>query len=207
MMKKSIYNILLIAVFIIFLIFFISLVLFTSPNADSKMSIDTKTPVKELKVAGFFIEFEDGVSESEIKTILESYNFTMNYSIKYKTHYVEDKYYIILDKDNWDIRREISKGMKEKKKDWITSSPAHVIRKGDDYVFTVSEQAVQDENFLAILKKHNIQVNKFVECLVRFEKPDGSRYWIPEEDAIRIKNQLEKNETIFSVSIDYIYDQ
>jgi hypothetical protein len=134
MMKNQIHKILLIAVFIIFLILLISLVLFTSPNADSKMSIDTKTPVKELKAAGLFIEFEDGVSESEVRTILESYNLTMNYSIKYNSNYMADKYYIILDKDNWDIRREISKGMKEEKKDWITSSPAHVIRKGDNHV-------------------------------------------------------------------------
>lgn len=207
MTKKPIYKILLIVVFIIFLIFIIPMILFTSTNTDSKMSIDTKTPVNELKAAGLFIKFEDGVSESEVKTILESYNLTMNYSIKYNTHYVEGKYYIILDKDNWDVRREISKEMKEKKKDWIISSPAHVIRKGDDYVFMVSEQAVQDENFLAILNKYNIQVNKFVECLVSFEKPEGSRYWIPEKNAIQIKNELEMNENIFSVYIDHIYDQ
>ncbi len=42
--------------------------------------------------------------------------------------------------------------MKEEKKDWIASSPAHVVKKGDNYIFTVSEQAINDENFLAILK-------------------------------------------------------
>lgn len=183
------------------------LILIVLAGTFVKTPVDKKTPVKELKVAGFFIKFEDGVSESEVKTILGSYNLTMNYSIKYNTHYVEGKYYIILDKDNWDVRREISKEMKEKKKDWIISSPAHVIRKGDDYIFMISEQAIQDENFLAILKKYNIQMKKFVECLVRFEKPDGSRYWIPEGNAIRIKNELEMNESIFSVYIDHIYDQ
>lgn len=187
------------------LIAFLILIVFA--GTFMKTPVDTKTPVKELKAAGLFIKFEDGVSESEVKTILGSYNLTMNYSIKYNTHYVEGKYYIILDKDNWDVRREISKEMKEKKKDWIISSPAHVIRKGDNYVFMISEQAVQDESFLAILKKYNIQVNKFVECLVRFEKPDGLRYWIPEGNAIRIKNELEMNESIFSVDIDHIYDQ
>lgn len=33
-----------------------------------KTPVDTKTSVKELKVAGFFIGFEDGVSESEVQT-------------------------------------------------------------------------------------------------------------------------------------------
>ncbi len=172
-----------------------------------KKPIDTKTPVKELKVAGLSIEFEDGVSESEVKAILESHNLTMNYSINYNTDDISDKYYIMLDTDNWDVRRELTKEMKKEKKDWIVSSPAQVIRKGDYHVFTVSEEAIHDENFLAILDKYNVQVKKFVWCSVRFEKSDGSRYWIPEEDAIRTKNQLEKNESIFSASIDYIYDQ
>jgi hypothetical protein len=95
--------------------------------------------------------------------------------------------------------------MKEEKKDWIISSPSQVIRKGDYHVFTVSEQAVQDENFLEILDKYDIQVKKFTWCYIRFEKPDGSRYWIPEKDAIRIKSELEKNENIFSIYLDYRY--
>jgi hypothetical protein len=158
-------------------------------------------------VPGLLIKFEDGISEPEVKAILESYNLTMNYNIEYSPDSVEDKYYIILDKDNWDIRRELSKKMKEEKKDWIISSPANVIRRGDNYnILTVSEQAIHDENFLAILKKYDIPVKKFIWYSIRFEKPDGSRYWIPEEDAIRIKNELEKNESIFSVHIEYIYE-
>lgn len=188
-------------------ILIIFLILTVFAGTFMKTPVDTKTPVKELKVAGFFIGFEDGVSEPEVEAILEGYNLTMNYSITYNIDHVADKYYIMLDKDNWDIRREMSKKMKEEKKDWIISSPAHVIRKGDDYVFTVSEEAIHDESFLAILNKYNIQVKKFVWCSIRFEKPDGSRYWIPEEDAIRIKNQLEKNESIFSAFINYVNDQ
>ncbi len=187
------------------LIVFLILIVFA--GTFMKTPVDTKTPVKELKVAGFFIGFEDGVSESEVKAILESCNLTMNYSIKYNTDGIADKYYIMLDTDNWDIRREISKKMREEKKDWIVSSPAHVIRKGDYQVFTVSEQAVHDENFLAILNKYNIPVKQFIWCSIRFEKPDGYRYWIPERNAIQIKNELEKNESIFTVSISYIYDQ
>ncbi|WP_048047689.1 UPF0228 family protein, partial [Methanosarcina mazei] len=47
----------------------------------------------------------------------------------------------------------------------------------------------------------------FVWCYIRFEKSDGSRYWIPEEDAVKMKNELENNESIITVSIDYINDQ
>jgi hypothetical protein len=190
-----------IAVFIILLILTIIAGLIKEP-VDTKTSVDI-----EHKVGGMQIRFEEGVSESEVKSILENYNMTTNYSIKYNIDTAVNKHYIVLDKDNWDIRNELNKAMREENKDWIVSSPAQVVRKGDNYVFTVSEQAVNDEKFLAILSKYNIQIKQFVWCYVRFEKSDGSRYWIPEEDAIRIKNELERNENVFTVSIDYIYIQ
>ncbi|PAV14544.1 hypothetical protein ASJ81_01090 [Methanosarcina spelaei] len=187
-----------VAFFIVFLILVIIAGLFV------KTPVDTETQVNdELKVGGMYIQFEDGISDSEVQTILESYNLTMNYSIKYNIDHVADKYYIMLDKDNWDIRRELSQKMKEEKKDWIISSPSQVIRKGDYHVFTVSEQAVQDENFLEILDKYDIQVKKSTWCYIRFE--DESKNWIPEKDAIRIKSELEKNENIFSIYLDYRY--
>lgn len=80
------------------------------------------------------------------------------------------------------------------------SSLSHVIRRGNYYVIMVSEQTINDETFLAILDKYDIQMKKSFWCSIRFEKPDGSRYWISEENAIRIKNELENNESIFTVS-------
>lgn len=72
-MNKSIYKILFVIAIIIFLIILVPLVLFTSsPNVDSKMSVDNETPVKEQQIAGLFIKFENGTSEQEVKTILEN---------------------------------------------------------------------------------------------------------------------------------------
>lgn len=185
-----------VAFFIVFLILVIIAGLFV------KTPVDTETQVNdELKVGGMYIQFEDGVSDSEVKLVLINYNLTMNYSIKYNIDHMADKYYIMLDKDNRDIKRELSQKMKEEKKDWIISSPSQVIRKGDYHVFSVSEQAVQDENFLEILDKYDIQVKKSTWCYILFE--DESKNWIPEKDAIRIKSELEKNENIFSVYLDY----
>jgi hypothetical protein len=170
-----------------------------------KMPVNTNTPAPESQVAGIYIQFKDGISEPEVKNILQNINMTLNYSMEYDTNTTDEKYYVIVDKDNWDIRREISKGMKEEKKEWITTSPAHVIREGDNYFFTVSEQAVQDKKFLAILNKYNIKVKQFTWCEIHFENPDGSRYVIQEKDAIRIKNELEQNENIVTVDFSYIY--
>ncbi|MDO5841592.1 MAG: UPF0228 family protein [Methanosarcina mazei] len=167
---------------------------------------DTKTPDSESKVGGMAIQFKDGISESEVKAILQNYNMTRNYRMTYDTNSPE-KYYIMADKDNWsDIRRELVKEMKEDKKDWTISSPADVTRKGDYYVLPVSEQAIQDEKFLAILDKYDIGAKKFIWCDIRFLFSDGPlTYWIPEENAIRIKNELEQNENVFTVQLSYLY--
>jgi len=170
------------------------------------MPVNTNTPAPESQVAGIYIQFKDGISEPEVKDILQNIiGMTLNYSMEYDTNTTDERYYIIVDKDNWDIRCDIRKGMKEEKKEWITTSPAHVIREGDNYVFTVSEQAVQDKKFLAILDKYDTRVKKFTWCEIHFENPNGSRYVIQEKDAIRIKNELNQNENIYTVYFSYIF--
>ena len=187
-----------IAAFIVFLILVMIAGLFI------KTPVNTSTPDSESQVSGLYIQFKDGISEPEVKAIFQNINMTRNYRMTYDT--TDERYYIMVDKDNWDIRNELNKAMKEEKKDWIVSSPAHVIRKGDCYVFTVSEQATQDEKFLAILDKYDIGVKRFVWCKIRFLYSDGPlTYWIPKEDAIRIKNELEQNENIFTVQFDYLF--
>lgn len=38
--------------------------------------VDKETPDPESQVGGLFIQFKDGVSESEVKSILQNYNMT-----------------------------------------------------------------------------------------------------------------------------------
>jgi Uncharacterised protein family (UPF0228). len=78
-----------------------------------KIPVNTNTPAPESQVAGIDIQFKDGISEPEVKDILQNIiSMTLNYSMEYDTNTTDERYYIIVDKDNWDIRREISKGMK-----------------------------------------------------------------------------------------------
>ncbi|MPN13639.1 hypothetical protein SDC9_160962 [bioreactor metagenome] len=94
--------------------------------------------------------------------------------MRYDTNTTGERYYIMANKDNWNaIRSELVNEVKEEKKDWIISSPAHVVRKGEYYVFTVSEQATQDEKFLTIMDKYDIGVERFVWCKIRFLYNDG----------------------------------
>lgn len=62
--------------------------------------------------------------------------------------------------------------------------------------------------FFKIMEKHNLQMKKSVVCYILFG--DGSqnwnepKNWIPERDAVRIKNELEMNEKVMIVSPDYL---
>ena len=87
MMKKSIYKILFIVAIIVFLIIVVPSVLFTPTHVKSNMSVDNETPVKEQQVAGLFIEFENGTTEQEVKTILEDCNlftYRLDYNVEYR---------------------------------------------------------------------------------------------------------------------------
>ena len=51
-----------------------------------------------------------------------------------------------------------------------------------------------------MLEKNNLQLKKSINCYIHFR--DESNYWIPEKDAVRIKNELEINEKVLIVSLD-----
>lgn len=158
------------------------------------MPANTEITTRESQVGGFFIEFEDGTTESEVKAILESYNMPMNYSIDYNSNIMQSRYYIIVDNDK-------TKGIMDelrKEENW-TDPIFPAFKKGNYYITTVTKKAIEDESFLEIMKKNDLQVKKSILCLIRFE--DGSIDWM---DAVKIKNELEKNEKVLIVSPDYL---
>jgi len=224
MKKKSIYKKLIIAAIIVFLILVIPLVLFASTHVEPNMSvdkenpdgiwtandtndsantndsIDTKTPVKELQVGGLTIQFEEGVTKPEVKAILENCNLTM-YRLNYDVDDYADKYYIKVDENKRD----------ELKKEENWNDPVYPeipeprfpeIKKGNYYYILVSEEGLEDESVLKVVEKYNLQIKKFVWCYLHLG--DESKYWIPEKDALRIKNELEKNETVLNVFPEYL---
>jgi hypothetical protein len=197
-----------IAVFIVFLALVILVGLFVDASSDNmktpvdtkipvdtKVPVDAKTPFQEKQVAGFFIEFEEGTTEPEVKAILENYNMTIN-TIDYNSdimpsRYYMIRYYMILDRDKTiDIEELVD--------DINLTSP---VRKGSNYILTVTEQAIQDKNFLAILEKNNLPVKKSVYCYIGLEDESKSG-GIPEKDAYQIANELERNEKVLTASPD-----
>lgn len=201
-----------VAVFIILLILVIPLVLFTTTYVDSKKSVDTETPVQEVKTGGLFIEFEEGTAEPQVKNILESCNINRSWIVKYNVDYMGDRYYVKVDKDK---RDELSK-----EKNWndpvypeIPEPRYPEIKKGNYSYIIVSEEEFENESFengsfFKVMKKHNLQVRNSIVCYILFG--DGSQNWsepenlVPEVDATRIKNELEMNEEVMIVSPDYL---
>lgn len=172
-----------IAIFIIFLVLVILVILFTqAPTIEPH----------EGNVGELIIQFRDGVTELEAKTILENCNMTI-YRLDYNIDYLPDKHYIMVDKD----KVTGVKGELKKEENWTEPKPA--IGKGNYYIITVPEQAIHDKNFLEILNKYNLQLKKFVWCRVRFG--EHSLSGISNEHANELKSKLETNENIFSVDI------
>jgi len=195
MMKKSIYKILFIVAIIVFLIIVVPLVLFTPTHVKSNMSVDNETPVKEQQVAGLFIEFENGTTEQEVKTILENSNIPVNYSIDYNADLSSGRYYAKVDQDKKTaVVDEFKKGEKFPEPGFPPD-----IKKGDYYII-VSEQGFENENFLKVMEKNNLQVKMTIMCYISFG--NEPKNWIPDSGAVRIRNELEANEKVFIVNFD-----
>ena len=154
----------------------------------------TDNQVKESQVVGLIIEFENGTSESEVKTILENYNMTVNYSIEYNPQMLGKVYYTKVDENKMmNLRDELKN---------VETGP--YIKKGNYYIISTSELSSQDKTFLTILEKNNLQLKKSVSCYISFG--DGSnkyilgKDYIKGSDAAKIINELETNEKILIVS-------
>jgi hypothetical protein len=179
-----------IALFIVFLISVALILLYLEVTIFTPMK---NSETEESKVAGLIIQFRDGVNEQEANSIFKNYNLA-GYKLDFTVD-MPDKYYIIVDEDKiTDVRDEL------KKENWTESTPA--IEEGNYYIITISEQAIHDKNFLTILEKYNLQVEKFVYCHIHFsERPMSG---ISEKHANGLKRELEMNENIFTVYFESI---
>jgi hypothetical protein len=164
------------------------------------LGLITKTPENMQRsthdpICGLYIQFKEGVTQPEIKNILENSGMPKNYSLDYNVDSMGSGYYIIIEKDK--MKDVMSKLKKEEN---LTISPD--FRKGDSYIIEVTDEAVQDKNFTAILGKNNLQVKKSIWCNISFGK--DTKNWISKGNAIGKKRYLEQNENIFFVGFEYM---
>jgi hypothetical protein len=182
-----------ISVFIVFLVLVVLAVVFL------KFPIFTLTSGNEKQsdiIAGLVIQFREGTTELEVESVLNNYSLP-TYDLEYNIDNIPG-YYIIIDQNKTDDLREELRN----EKNWTDPSFPD-IHKGNYYVITVTEQAIQDKNFLAILEKNNIQLKKFVWCHIQFgERPAVG---ISKERANELKNKLEMNEKVLLVQFETIF--
>ncbi len=188
--KIALFIISLISVALILL--YIEVTIFTPmKNSDSE----------ERKVAGLIIQFRDGVSEQEAKSILKNYNLS-RHKLDFTVD-MPDNYYIVVDEDNiTDVKSEL------REENWTESTPAiekgnyYITKKGDYYIITIAEQNIHDKSFIEMLNKYNLEVEKFVYChVVIADRPASG---ISEERANKLKSELEMNEDVCTVYFESI---
>jgi uncharacterized protein YxeA len=155
-----------------------------------KLPSNTTYP-PEPQIDGFTVLLKNGTTEPEVKAILENNDMILNYSIDSNQDNGEYKYYLEIYKDN--MPDAVADGLK---KDWIDTE-LYVFVKGDYYIYPITKQAIKDQNFLAILKRHNLQVKRFVWSLVKYE--NQTSHYIQEHEARIIKRKLEMNEKVLYV--------
>ena len=121
---------------------------------------------------------------------------TLNYTINYNSDNIGPYYCIVVDKDKiTNVRSELGKV-----KNW--NETEFVIKKGNYYIFMVSEELVYDENLQAIIEKNNLQLKKSIWCIINFE--NNSSNWILGRYATGIERKLETNERVLTVNTDNI---
>ncbi|MDD3246781.1 MAG: UPF0228 family protein [Methanosarcina sp.] len=184
--------------FIIFLIFVVIIGLFV------KMTIFTPTVnpgQEERKVAGLIIQFRDGVSEQEAKSILKNYNLA-RYKLDFTVD-MPDNYYIIVDEDNiMDVKSELRYENLTEATPALEKGNYYITKKGDYYIITIAEQNIHNESFIEMLNKYNLEVKKFVYChVIITDHPDSG---ISEERVNKVKSELEMNENVFTVYFESI---
>jgi hypothetical protein len=184
-----------ISIFIIFLVLFVLVVVLVKLPILTPILADEK---QSNVVASLIIQFGDGITEQEAKAILENYSLP-TYKLDYNIDFLPDKhYYIIVDKNKMTgVKDELKKGAH-----W-TDPASPDFEKGNNYIIPITDKAIQDENFLVLLEKNNLQVKKFVWCQFSFGEHPMSG--ISKERANELKSELEMNENVFLVEFQTIF--
>jgi hypothetical protein len=178
------------AIFIVFLI----IVGLSGLIIINQINVIMQYHYREPQVGGLNIQFENGTSESEVKATLENYKMTVNYTIDYDSDTMLKRDYITVDQGK---RLAI---MNELKKDEAWPSYTEV-KKGNYSIIMLPEEFIPDEQFLTMLEENNLQLKKSMFCYIHLG--DGSPNWISEKSAIEIKNEIEINERVLTVSFDH----
>ena len=164
-------------------------------HVSGKMfSPEKPTKLTELKSGMLFVAFEENTSESDIISVFKNYNLMKEYNVSYNVSGFRD-FYIFVSADNYFlIKPEL-----ERIENWRY---ADVTQKGDTYFIVIPTPGTLEKKVNKILENHNMSLEKFIWARIDYGR--NTKNWIDEQNATKIKAELESDENVLMVVFDYV---
>ena len=167
---------------------------FNESMPDKMVSLKKPIKLTELKREMLIVAFEENTSESDIKSVFENYDLMKEYNLSYNVSGFRD-FYISVSADNYSlIKQEL-----DQIENWRY---AGITQKENTYFIVIPKYITSDENVIELLKNHNIYLKKFVWARIDYGR--NTENWIDEQNATKIKADLESNEKVLMVNFDYL---
>jgi hypothetical protein len=167
---------------------------FNESMPDKMVSLKKPIKLTELKREMLIVAFEENTSESDIKSVFENYDLMKEYNLLYNVSGFRD-FYISVSADNYSlIKQEL-----DQIENWRY---AGITQKENTYFIVIPKYITSDENVIELLKNHNIYLKKFVWARIDYGR--NTENWIDEQNATKIKADLESNEKVLMVNFDYL---
>ena len=166
---------------------------------DNKTGSWQEVEQDDTKIGGIGVAFEEGITESETVSILGNYDLVNDYEFRYNVDYYANRYYVSVKRDDITLVKNELLQTNHFKHPAAQASDLFVKTKQNRSIIEISRIMREDNEILEILDTHGLQLKDFRWCYIDYEHND----WVNEKNATRIKNELEENEKILWVFLDY----
>ena len=158
----------------------------------SGRSVYERKEGKESKdIGGIHIAFEENITEKEVKSILQGYDLILPYELKFDVSYISPFFYVIIPEDAvGDIKNNL-------KRENIYLSQK-IFKKRNREVIIAIEGDKSENELSTIMDSYGLSLKRFIWVYIDYR---GSG--ILSEDGNTFKENLEQNEKVIYVGLDY----
>lgn len=139
-------------------------------------------------VSGFDIAFYENMTETEVKSILDSYNLTLPYELKYNVTYIHPVFYSIVSEDEFE---ELKNNLNAKEV-YLRKTP----KTSDGQIIVLIESILPENQTISIVQSYNLPLKKFMWVSIDY---NGSV--ISEDAGNTLKESLWKNEKVIYLNL------
>jgi len=142
-------------------------------------------------IGGISIMFEENITENEVKLMLDGYDLILPYELKFNLPYYSPFFYVIVSEDTiGDIKDNL------RKKNIFLSQKISK-KRNNDVIIAIEGNKTENE-LRPIMNSYGLSIKKFVWVEI-----DYRGLGISNDDGNTLKENLEKNEKVISVHLDY----